>query len=147
MIPKKQNTRLLAIGVGGIALIGAVFLVASALKQSISYFYTPTELAQTPPSSHKKLSLGGMVEKGTVKRGEGLNVQFKVTDFNNTVLVQYDKVLPDLFREGQGVVAEGTFGENGVFHATRVLAKHDEKYMPPQVARALKPETKASEGS
>jgi cytochrome c-type biogenesis protein CcmE len=145
--PKKQNTRLLAIGLGGIALIGAVFLVASALKQSISYFYTPTELAESMPSSHKKLSLGGMVEKGTVKRGEGLNVQFVVTDFNNTVLVQYNKVLPDLFREGQGVVAEGTISKDGVFQATRVLAKHDEKYMPPQVARALKPKNKATTGS
>ncbi|PHS23838.1 MAG: cytochrome c maturation protein CcmE [Robiginitomaculum sp.] len=147
MIPKKQNTRLLAIGVGGIALIGAAFLVASALRQSISYFYTPTELAESMPSSHKKLSLGGMVEEGSVKRGDGLDVQFMVTDFNNTVLVHYDKVLPDLFREGQGVVAEGTIDKNGVFKATRILAKHDEKYMPPQVARALKPKTKAPEGS
>ncbi len=82
-----------------------------------------------------------MVKDGSIKRGEGLKVRFEVTDFENTVIVEYDKVLPDLFREGQGVVAEGTLNENGVFIATRILAKHDETYMPPQVTRALKRQT------
>jgi cytochrome c-type biogenesis protein CcmE len=147
MKPKKRNSRLLAIGLGGVLLIAAVYLVASALKQSISYFYTPTELAETTPSTHKKLSLGGMVEEGSVERGKGLDVQFRVTDFTHTVLVTYDKVLPDLFREGQGVVAEGTLNENGVFVAKRVLAKHDENYMPPQVARAIKSKDDPKAGS
>ncbi len=139
MKPKKRNSRLFAIGLGGIALIAAVFLVTSALRQSISYFYSPTEIVEAKPTSDKKLSLGGMVEEGSIKRGVGLKVRFSVTDFENTVVVEYDKVLPDLFREGQGVVAEGALNESGVFIATRVLAKHDENYMPPQVARSLKP--------
>jgi len=138
MKPKKRNTRLLAIGLGALALATAVFLVTSALRQSISYFFTPSELAQTAPPAGRKLSLGGMVEKGSVTRGKGLEVRFRVTDFKNTVTVRYDKVLPDLFREGQGVVAEGRLGPDGVFTASRVLAKHDEKYTPPPLARALK---------
>ncbi|PHS23222.1 MAG: cytochrome c maturation protein CcmE [Robiginitomaculum sp.] len=147
MKPKKRNSRLLAIGAGGVALIGAVYLVSSALKQSIAYFYSPTELVETAPPETKKISLGGMVMDGSVKRGKGLNIEFAVTDFENTVIVKYDKVLPDLFREGQGVVAEGTLHKNGKFIATRVLAKHDENYMPPQVARAMKNATKEEAGS
>ncbi len=137
--PQKRNTRLFAIGAGGVALIAAAFLVTSALKQSIAYFYSPTELLQTSVSSEKKISLGGMVEDGSVERGEGLQIQFRVTDFENSVLVEYNKVLPDLFREGQGVVADGSLNAEGVFIASRILAKHDENYMPPQVARAMKP--------
>ncbi len=138
MKPRKRNARLLAIGLGAVILAAAVFLVTSALRQSISYFLTPSELVQSTPPAGRKLSLGGMVEKGSVKRGKGLDVRFRVTDFKNTVTVHYDKVLPDLFREGQGVVAEGHLGRDGVFMASRVLAKHDEKYTPPPIARALK---------
>jgi len=145
--PKKRNSRLLAIGIGGVAIVGAVFLVMSALKQSIAYFYSPTELVETSPPETKKISLGGMVMDGSVKRGKGLNIEFTVTDFENTVTVKYDKVLPDLFREGQGVVAEGTLHKNGDFIATRVLAKHDENYMPPQVARAMKKNGESDAGS
>ncbi len=137
MKPVKRNSRLLAIGIGAIALTAAVFLVMSALRQSIAYFYSPTELAEVRPQAGKKLSLGGMVENGSVQRGEGLDVQFLVTDFENSVLVKFDKVLPDLFREGQGVVAEGKLNVDGIFVADRVLAKHDENYMPPAVTRAL----------
>lgn len=137
MKPVKRNSRLLAIGIGALALTAAVFLVMSALRQSIAYFYSPTELAEVRPQAGKKLSLGGMVENGSVQRGEGLDVQFLVTDFENSVLVKFDKVLPDLFREGQGVVAEGKLNVDGIFVADRVLAKHDENYMPPAVTRAL----------
>ncbi len=147
MKPKKRNSRLMAIGLAGALLVAAAFLVTSALRQSISYFYSPTELAEQAPGPDKKLSLGGMVEEGSVSRGQGLQVQFSVTDFENTVLVHYDKVLPDLFREGQGVVAEGKLNEDGIFVATRVLAKHDENYMPPQVARALKSSSQEEAGS
>ena len=147
MKPRKRNARLAAIAAGALALAGAAWLVTSALRQSIAYYSTPTEIAQNTPGPGRKLSLGGMVEKGSVKRGDGLNVNFQVTDFKHTVTVHYDKVLPDLFREGQGVVAEGHLARNGVFNATRVLAKHDEKYMPPQVARAVGKDGKGKNAS
>lgn len=145
MKPKNRNTRLINISIAAIVVTGAVYLVSSALKQSISYFYSPTEVVQNVASAQKtsfgekKISLGGMVEEGSVKRGEGLQISFRVTDFENSIIVEYDKVLPDLFREGQGVVAEGHLNAQGVFIASRILAKHDENYMPPAAERAMKP--------
>jgi cytochrome c-type biogenesis protein CcmE len=114
-------------------------LVTYALRQNISLFYTPSQLAlsnnQLPKQS---IRLGGMVEKGSVKRqSDGLSVQFKITDFKESVVVNYRGILPDLFREGQGIVAHGKMMDKGHFMADEVLAKHDANYMPPEVKSAL----------
>ncbi|VAW01400.1 Cytochrome c-type biogenesis protein CcmE, heme chaperone [hydrothermal vent metagenome] len=138
MKPKKQNQRLVFLAVGLLVLTGALALAASGLKDNISYFYAPTELLATPPEPDKKIRLGGMVKQGSFKRLAGLEVVFTITDFENEVPVTFVKILPDLFREGQGVIAEGVMQQDGTFLATRVLAKHDENYMPPEVADSLK---------
>ncbi|ANH03549.1 MULTISPECIES: cytochrome c maturation protein CcmE [Shinella] len=134
----RKQKRLAVIG-GGIAfLVAAVLLVMFAFSQSIAYFYVPGDLtkANVPPGT--RIRLGGLVEAGTVKRGEGSTITFTVTDTLATVPVTYTGILPDLFREGQGVVAEGAFGTDGLFLADTVLAKHDETYMPKDVADRLK---------
>jgi len=100
------------------------------------FFYTPSEVAEKQLDTGQRFRLGGLVENGSLKRGEGTTVSFVVTDKRATLPVTYTGVLPDLFREGQGVVAEGMLTSEGVFHADSVLAKHDEKYMPPEVARS-----------
>ncbi|MBN9056188.1 cytochrome c maturation protein CcmE [Shinella sp. PSBB067] len=133
----RKQKRLAVIG-GGIAfLVAAVLLVMFAFSQSIAYFYVPTDLAKANVEPGTRIRLGGLVEAGTVKRGEGSTVTFTVTDTLATVPVTYTGILPDLFREGQGVVAEGAFGSNGLFVADTVLAKHDETYMPKDVADRL----------
>ncbi len=101
------------------------------------YFYTPSDLLSGKLAAGAALQLGGLVEKGSLKRGEGLNIEFVMSDCHNAVPVHYEGVLPDLFREGQGVIATGHVGPDGVFVASRILAKHDENYMPPQVAKSL----------
>jgi cytochrome c-type biogenesis protein CcmE len=116
----------------------AVGLVLMALRDSIVFFYTPTEVAEKHLDAGQRFRLGGLVEDGSLKRGEGTAVRFVVTDKRATLPVTYTGVLPDLFRDGQGVVAEGMLNADGVFHADSVLAKHDEKYMPPEVAEKLK---------
>ena len=119
----------------------AVTLVLTALKDNVSYFRTPSEIvAGTYPekASGRGLRLGGMVEKDSVKH-DGAVVTFRVTDFSNTLAIRYEGLLPDLFREGQGVIAEGKMGADGVFQADRILAKHDEKYMPPELKGMKKP--------
>ena len=115
-----------------------VALVLYALRQNISLFYTPTQIAEGKAPLHHSIRLGGMVEKGSMMRlGKGLEVQFKITDFDKTVQVTYQGILPDLFREGQGIVAEGELTDKLAFRASQVLAKHDANYMPPQVRSAL----------
>ncbi|MBI2785133.1 MAG: cytochrome c maturation protein CcmE [Legionella longbeachae] len=116
----------------------AAALVLYALRQNISLFYTPTQ-AITGEAPHKHaIRIGGMVEKGSIIRAtESLDVQFKVTDFTQTITVIYTGILPDLFRDGQGVVAEGQLIDNMHFRASQVLAKHDANYMPPEVKAAL----------
>lgn len=134
-----RKQKRLAVISGGIAfLVAAVLLVMFAFSQSIAYFYVPGDLvkANVPPGT--RIRLGGLVEAGTVKRGEGSTITFTVTDTLSTVPVTYTGILPDLFREGQGVVAEGAFGTDGLFIADTVLAKHDETYMPKDVADRLK---------
>jgi cytochrome c-type biogenesis protein CcmE len=116
----------------------AVGLVLMALRDSIVFFYTPSEVAEKHLDTGQRFRLGGLVENGSLKRGEGTTISFVVTDKRATLPVTYTGVLPDLFREGQGVVAEGALTSEGVFHADSVLAKHDEKYMPPEVAKKLK---------
>jgi cytochrome c-type biogenesis protein CcmE len=126
--------------VGGILLgVGiAAALATQAFRSNVMFFFDPTQIAQGDAPVGDRFRLGGMVEKGSVARTPGsLEVRFMVTDFQNTIPVSYIGVLPDLFREGQGVVAHGTLN-NGVFVADEVLAKHDENYMPPEVERSLK---------
>ncbi|KTD31925.1 cytochrome c maturation protein CcmE [Legionella israelensis] len=113
-------------------------LVLYALRQNISLFYTPSQIAAGEAPYHHKIRVGGMVQKGTVIRsGKDLQVQFDVTDFKKSLHVRYIGILPDLFREGQGIVAEGVLLNQTEFQATEVLAKHDENYMPPEVKDAL----------
>lgn len=123
-----------------IALSIAAGLVLYALRQNISLFYTPTQIAEGQAPAKQAIRVGGMVEKGSLVRAkEGLRVEFKVSDLRKTVTVVHTGILPDLFREGQGVVVEGQLIDNQHVLATRVLAKHDEKYMPPEVKAALAP--------
>jgi cytochrome c-type biogenesis protein CcmE len=122
-----------------LAVLGvATGLVLFAMRDSIVFFYSPSEVAAMQIAPGQRFRLGGLVETGSVVRGEGTSVRFVVTDRAKTLPVTYTGVLPDLFREGQGVVAEGALEPDGVFHADNVLAKHDETYMPPEVAKKLK---------
>jgi len=134
----RKQKRLAVIGGGVAFLVAAVLLVMFAFSQSIAYFYVPGDLAKANLAPGTRIRLGGLVETGTVKRGEGSTVTFTVTDTLANVPVTYTGILPDLFREGQGVVAEGAFGTDGLFVADTVLAKHDETYMPKDVADRLK---------
>lgn len=117
----------------------AVALALSALQENINLFYTPTQIANGDAPKDTRIRAGGMVEKGSLQRsGDSLDVQFVVTDFARNVTIRYRGILPDLFREGQGIVALGKLDADGVLVADEVLAKHDEKYMPPEVTKALK---------
>jgi cytochrome c-type biogenesis protein CcmE len=136
MTRKQRRAILIGTCLGVLAL--AVGLVLMALRDSIVFFYTPSEVAEKHLDTGQRFRLGGLVENGSLKRGEGTTISFVVTDKRATMPVTYTGVLPDLFREGQGVVAEGALTSEGVFHADSVLAKHDEKYMPPEVAKKLK---------
>lgn len=134
---KRKHKRLTFV-FAGIGILGiAALLVLTALEESVTFFRTPTELVTNAPDTDIRLRLGGLVEEGSVARGSGTTVEFRVTDLDNSVPVRFTGILPDLFREGQGVVAEGRM-TNGVFVAEDVLAKHDETYMPPEAAEALK---------
>jgi cytochrome c-type biogenesis protein CcmE len=134
----RKQRRLLMIGGAGVVLAIAVGLVLNALRDSIVFFSTPKMVAEQHIAAGKRFRLGGVVEPGSVKRGDQLMVSFKVTDGDASLPVAYKGILPDLFREGQGVIAEGSLDHAGVFEADTVLAKHDEKYMPKEVADALK---------
>ncbi len=123
----------------GMAALGvAAALVLNAVEDSLVYFHSPTDLATKPIAAEQRIRLGGLVALDSVTRGAGGAVEFRVTDMSHTVAVRYRGILPDLFRAGQGVVTEGRLGADGVFEASEVLAKHDERYMPPEVAEALK---------
>ena len=135
----RKQKRLAVIGGGVGFLLAAVLLVMFAFSQSVAYFYVPGDLQKTAVAPGTRIRLGGLVENGSVKRGEGTKIGFVVTDTIGTVPVTYTGILPDLFREGQGVVAEGSFDQSGkLFVADTVLAKHDETYMPKDVADRLK---------
>ena len=138
MAMKRKHKRLTFVIIA-LALVGlATGLILFALGDGVSLFHSPTDIANKQPGPDQRLRLGGLVEEGSVVREEGSAlVRFVVTDLENTVAVSYEGLLPDLFREGQGIVAEGRM-QNGVFVASEVLAKHDENYMPPEVADALK---------
>jgi cytochrome c-type biogenesis protein CcmE len=121
-----------------LAVLGiAATLILRALNEELVFFLSPTQIAQKQPDAGQQLRLGGLVETGSVEKS-GETVAFLVTDLSNNVKVTYRGLLPDLFREGQGVVVEGAFDQSGQFVASEVLAKHDETYMPPEVAKALK---------
>ena len=134
---KARQKRMVFILVGLVALGLASWLVFNALGNNMSYFYSPTEVIQKKAPQDHLFRLGGMVVNGSVQRGKELTVRFAVTDTANVVNVEYTGILPDLFEEGQGVIAQGKLADSGIFIASEVLAKHDENYMPPEVADAL----------
>ena len=135
---KRKNKRLSFVFLTLLALAAAAGLVLAAFEDNIVFFHSPTEIVQKNIRPEQRLRVGGLVEKGTVKRtGQNAITSFRVTDLTTSLTVNFKGILPDLFREGQGVVAEGHY-RNGVFEATEVLAKHDETYMPKEVADALK---------
>ncbi len=142
----RKQRRLVLIG-SSLGVLGiAVGLVLSAMSGSIVFFQSPTDLVEhhLPPGT--RVRIGGLVEAGSVHRGKDLNVSFKVTDGKNSIPVHYQGIVPDLFREGQGVVAEGKLEPGGMFDADTVLAKHDERYMPKEVVEALKKSGRWQEG-
>ncbi|MDE2137960.1 MAG: cytochrome c maturation protein CcmE [Gammaproteobacteria bacterium] len=137
MTPRQRRLTLVIGIIAGVSIAGTLAL--SAFRRNVTFFFDPSQVVagQVPAGEHFRL--GGMVTQGSLKRAPGsLEVQFVVTDFSHNVPVSYTGVLPDLFREGAGVVAHGHLGPDGTFIADEVLAKHDEKYMPPEVARSLK---------
>jgi cytochrome c-type biogenesis protein CcmE len=137
MKPRHKRIAAIALGVAALGVVTA--LVLMAFQENLVFFFTPSEVAENKAPQGRTFRIGGMVEKGSVKRqADGVTVQFKVTDTAKTLPVTYRGALPDLFREGKGVVAQGQLGADGVFRAREVLAKHDENYMPPEAADAVK---------
>jgi len=134
---KPRHKRLAAVAVGVAALGIATALILKAFQSNLVFFYTPSQIVANEAPQGKSFRIGGMVQDGSVKRS-GVEVRFMVTDTAKTVPVVYSGILPDLFREGKGVVAQGQLGPDGIFRAREVLAKHDENYMPPEAAAALK---------
>ncbi|MBI4195263.1 MAG: cytochrome c maturation protein CcmE [Betaproteobacteria bacterium] len=136
----KPRHRRLAMVAGGVAALGiAATLVFSALNRNLVFFFTPSQVAAKEAPVGRAFRIGGLVEAGTVKRqGDGRTVHFVVTDTAQRIPVVFQGLLPDLFREGKGVVTQGSLDANGVFHATEVLAKHDENYTPVEAAYAIK---------
>jgi len=133
----RKQQRLILVTVALVLLGGASGLVLFALSDSVAFFVTPSEIASGKVEADKRFRLGGLVVAGSVERNDG-TIRFRLTDQASEVPVRYRGILPDLFREGQGIVAQGMLGDDGVFAASEVLAKHDENYMPPEVAEALK---------
>lgn len=145
---KQQRIQLIAIGTVFLILASVAVFWGLNRAGGVQFFRSPTEVAEAPPGPTEQFRVGGLVEEGSVERGTGETVSFVVTDGNEAVKIQYTGILPDLFREGQGMIALGSF-ENGIFTASEVLAKHDENYMPKEVADALKEQGlfKGDEGS
>jgi len=135
MKTRHKRLVLIAVGLGGLSL--AVALVVNAFRENLVFYLSPTEVAQGAPQTQGKFRVGGLVEAGSVKR-DGLKVSFIVTDMKERLTINYEGILPDLFREGQGIVAQGRLVGPSQFVASEVLAKHDENYMPPEVAKSLK---------
>ena len=135
---KPRHRRFLWIGAGVLLLAAATALVLNAFQSNLVFFFSPTDIAENRAPQGRAFRIGGLVEERSLTRApDGLTVRFKVTDTAQTIPVVYTGILPDLFKEGKGVVAQGKVGPDGVFHATEVLAKHDENYMPPEAAAAL----------
>lgn len=136
MKPRHRRLVLVASGVAALGITAA--LVLNAFNSNLVFFFSPTQVAAKEAPVNKTFRLGGMVEKGSVKRmADGVTVQFVITDTGKSIPVQYRGILPDLFREGKGVVAQGRLEADGLFRAQEVLAKHDENYMPPEAADAI----------
>lgn len=136
MTPRQRRMVLVGLMLVGVAI--AAFLGLRAFQKNLLYFYTPTQVAAGEVPKGYSFRVGGLVVVGSVQRAEGVTVRFSVTDGAATVPVIYNGILPDLFREGQGIISIGQMGADGVFQASEVLAKHDENYMPPEVSDALK---------
>jgi cytochrome c-type biogenesis protein CcmE len=136
----KPRTRRVIWIVAGVSLLGvATALVLNAFNSNLVFFFTPTQVADNEVPKNRAFRIGGLVEAGSVARDkDALTVRFRVTDTAKTIPVVFTGILPDLFKEGKGVVAQGKLGNDGVFRASEVLAKHDENYMPPEAAEALK---------
>jgi cytochrome c-type biogenesis protein CcmE len=136
MTPRQRRTTLI---IGGLVAIGiATFFVLRAFNENLVFFYTPTQIASKEAPTNKNFRIGGMVVQNSLQREPGgLKVAFVVTDMVNSIPVEYSGILPDLFKEGKGVVAQGKLNDKGVFVASQVLAKHDENYMPPEAKSAL----------
>ena len=136
---KPRSNRALAIGLGLAALAVASALVLNAFNSNLVFFFSPSQVLANEAPRERSFRIGGLVEEGSLQRdGQGLTIRFVVTDLAQKVPVTYTGLLPDLFKEGKGVVAQGKLGSDGVFRAEQVLAKHDENYMPPEAAAALK---------
>ena len=133
---KRRHKRITFIVVGLAGLGLAAFLVASAFRNNLVFFFSPTDVVAKKAPVGRTFRVGGLVQEGTLKR-DGLNVQFTVTDTAASIPVVYNGILPDLFKEGRGCVAQGKIDASGVFHAEQVLAKHDENYMPPEAGQAI----------
>lgn len=135
---KTRHKRLLLI-LAGLAILGVIAaLVLNAFRSNLVFFYSPTQVAAGEAPTGKPFRIGGLVKEGSLKReADGITLSFVVTDTDKDLAVRYTGILPDLFREGKGAVAQGKIGENGVFVASEVLAKHDENYMPPEAAQAV----------
>ena len=133
---KRRHKRVAFILVGLAGLGVAAYLVANAFRNNLVFFFSPTQVAAKEAPVNRTFRIGGLVQEGSLKR-DGLNVQFTVTDTAYNVPVVYKGILPDLFKEGRGCVAQGKIGADGVFQADQVLAKHDENYMPPEAGQAI----------
>jgi len=137
MTPRQTRMAFVGVVLAGVAI--ATTLALSAIGENMLYFFSPTQVKAGEAPAGRTLRVGGLVVPGSIERpGDGLTVQFDLTDESETITVRYTGILPDLFREGQGIVAIGSLGAGGTFVADEVLAKHDENYMPPEVAEALK---------
>ena len=145
MTPRQRRTTLI---IGGLVAIGiATFCVLRAFNENLVFFYTPTQIASKEAPTNKNFRIGGMVVQNSLQREPGgLKVAFIVTDMVNSIPVEYSGILPDLFKEGKGVVAQGKLNDKGVFVASQVLAKHDENYMPPEVKQSLKNQSTVEKG-
>ncbi|MEQ1518621.1 MAG: cytochrome c maturation protein CcmE [Usitatibacteraceae bacterium] len=145
---KARHKRFMWVAMGLCVIAVAVTLVLRAFNSNMVFFFTPTQVAQNEAPKDRTFRIGGLVTAGSVKRqSDGLTVTFDVTDTAKSIPVTYTGILPDLFKEGKGVVAQGKIGQDGVFRAAEVLAKHDENYMPPEAAEALKRAGKPIDGA
>src|SRR6185503_2757366 len=146
MKPRHKRIAIIAAGLAALGIAAA--LVLNAVQSNLVFFFSPSQVMASEAPRGKAFRIGGLVEAGSLKRqADGLTVSFRVTDTAQTITVVYTGILPDLFREGKGVVAQGRLGAGGVFEATEVLAKHDENYMPPDAAHAIEQAQKAQKSA
>ncbi|MDT8363848.1 MAG: cytochrome c maturation protein CcmE [Nitrosomonas sp.] len=146
MKPRHKKIALITASVGALSV--AVLLVLNVFQSNLVFFFTPTQVAANEAPIGKSFRIGGLVEEGSVQReNNGTTINFAITDTAQVIKVAYQGILPDLFKEGKGVVAQGKIAENGIFYADEVLAKHDENYMPPEAASALEQAAKAQKST